>query len=192
MKLGYSQVARFWIVRIGNLINQSATSCAISIPPLLEDCSEQKTFKDVESDEESEEEGLLFLIYVNDMPNPGHHQTDKSQFADDAGQWVVSKNIDLAAEYLQRDLDKLARWCAKWRIKLNPEKTKVIIFSKSRFAIMAEPALSLYGDARGKFVSGAKVLAAVPSMSQPKEFTRIDSTLAGWGRSFQQTLKYRD
>ena len=79
-------------------------------------------------------------------PNPSHHQTDKLQFADDAGQWAVSKNIDLAAEYLQRDLDKLARWCAKWRIKLNPEKRKVIIFSKSRFAIRAEPALSLYGD----------------------------------------------
>ena len=45
---------------------------------------------------------LLFLIYVNDMPNPSHHQTDKSQFADDAGQWAVSKNIDLAPEYLQR------------------------------------------------------------------------------------------
>ena len=41
---------------------------------------------------------LLFLIYVSDMPNPSHHQTDKSQFADDAGQWAVSKNIDLAAE----------------------------------------------------------------------------------------------
>ena len=57
----------------------------------------------------------------------------------------MSKNIDLAAEYLQRDPDKLARWCAKWRIKLNPE-IQVIIFSKSLFAIRAEPALSLYGD----------------------------------------------
>ena len=54
------------------------------------------------------------------------------------------KNIDFAAEYFQRDLDKLARWCAKWRTKLNPEKTKVIIFSKSWFAIRAEPALSLH------------------------------------------------
>ena len=80
------------------------------------------------------------------MPNPSHHQTNKSQFADDAGQWAVSKNIDLAVEYLQRDLDKLARWFAKWRIKLNPEKTKVIVFSKSQIAIRAEPALSLYGD----------------------------------------------
>ena len=58
----------------------------------------------------------------------------------------MTKNIDLAAEHLQQDLDKLPRWCAKWRIKLNPEKTKVIIFSKSLFAIRAEPALSLYGD----------------------------------------------
>ena len=56
---------------------------------------------------------LHFLIYVNDMPNPTHHQTIKSQFADDAGQWTMSKNIDLAAEYLQRDLDKLANWCGK-------------------------------------------------------------------------------
>ena len=89
---------------------------------------------------------LLFLIYVNDLPNPSQHQTNKSQFADDAGQWAVSKNSDLAAEYLQKDLDKLARWCAKWRIKLNPEKTKVTIFSKSPTAIRAEFALSLYGD----------------------------------------------
>ena len=46
----------------------------------------------------------------------------------------------------QRNIYKLARWFGKWRIKLNPEKTKVIIFSKSRSAIRAEPALSLYSD----------------------------------------------
>ena len=89
---------------------------------------------------------LLFLIYVYDITNPSHHQTNKSQFADDAGQWAVSKNIDLAAEYLQRDLDKLARRCAKWRIKLNPEKAKVIISSKSQTAIRAQPDLSPYSD----------------------------------------------
>ena len=58
------------------------------------------------------------------MPNPTYHQTNKSQFANDTGEWAVSKNIDLEAEYLQRGLDKLARWCAKWRIKLNPEKNQ--------------------------------------------------------------------
>ena len=40
----------------------------------------------------------------------------------------------------------MARWCAKWRIKLNPEQTKVMIFSKSQTAVRSEPALSSYGD----------------------------------------------
>ena len=65
---------------------------------------------------------LLFLIYVNDMPNPGHHQTSKSQFADEAGQWAASKNIDLAAEYLQRDLDKLATWLCQMENKTKSRK----------------------------------------------------------------------
>ena len=37
-------------------------------------------------------------------------------------------------------------WCAKWRIKLNPEKTKVIIFSRSSLARTSEPILELYGQ----------------------------------------------
>ena len=81
---------------------------------------------------------LLFFMYVNDMPNPSHHQTNESQFADDAGQWAVSKSIDLAAEYLQKDPHKLARWCAKWRIKLIIEKTEIIIFCRSKNAVRSE------------------------------------------------------
>ena len=46
---------------------------------------------------------------------------------------------------LQQDLLKLAMWCAKWRIKLNPVKTKVIIFSKSALARKTELNLKLYG-----------------------------------------------
>ena len=57
------------------------------------------------------------------------------------------KNFYFTVEYLQRDPYKLAKWCAKWGIKLDPEKTKVIIFSKSRSAIRAEPEFFfLYGD----------------------------------------------
>ena len=74
---------------------------------------------------------LLFLIYVNDLPKPHHRQNSKSQFADDTTLWAASKNVQFAADLLRKDLRKLAKWCAKWRIKLNPEKTKVIIFSRS-------------------------------------------------------------
>ena len=77
---------------------------------------------------------LLFLIYVNDLPKPHHRQNSKSQFADDTALWAASRNVHIAAKLFQKDLRKLAKWCAKWRIKLNPEKTKVIVFSWSSLA----------------------------------------------------------
>ena len=70
---------------------------------------------------------LLFLIYVNDPPTPHHKQNPPSQFADDTAQWALSLNIHIAAKPSQQDPPKLAMRCAKWRIKLNPAKTKVII-----------------------------------------------------------------
>ena len=74
---------------------------------------------------------LLFLNYVNDLPTPHHKENSLSQFADDTAQWAFSLNIHIAAKRLQQDLLKLAMSCAKWRIKLNPTKTRVIVFSRS-------------------------------------------------------------
>ena len=73
-------------------------------------------------------------------------QNSKSQFADDTALWAASRNIHIAAKLLQKDLRKLAKWCAKWRIKLNPDKTKVITFSRSYLAGRSEPNLKLYGE----------------------------------------------
>ena len=89
---------------------------------------------------------LLFLIYVNDLPAPHHKQNSLSKFADDAAQWAFSLNIHIAAKLLQQDLLKLAMWCAKWRIKFNPVKTKVIIFSRSILARKIELILKVYGE----------------------------------------------
>ena len=89
---------------------------------------------------------LLFLVDVNDLPKPHHRQNSKSQFADDTALWAASKNVQFASKCLQNDLRKLAKWCAKWRIKLNHEKTKVIIFSRSYLARKPEPTLKLYGN----------------------------------------------
>ena len=89
---------------------------------------------------------LLFLIYVNDLPAQHHKQNSLSQFVDDTAQWAFSLNIHIASKLLQQDLLKLAMWCAKWRIKLNPTKTKVIIFSRSIIARETELNLKLCGE----------------------------------------------
>ena len=88
---------------------------------------------------------LLFLIYVNDLPTPHHKQNSLSQFADDTAQWAFSLNMHIAAKLLQQDLLKLAVWYAKWRIKLNPIKTKVIILSRPILTRKTELNLKLYG-----------------------------------------------
>ena len=67
-------------------------------------------------------------------------------FSDDTAQWAFSLNVHFAAKVLQQDLLNLAMWYAKWRIKLNPKKTKVIIFSRSILARKTEPNLKLYGE----------------------------------------------
>ena len=81
-------------------------------------------------------ESITFLIYVSDLPTPHHKQSSLSQFADYTAQWAFSLNVRFAAKCLQQDLLNMAMWCAKWRIKLHPEKIKVIIqvhaFQKNR------------------------------------------------------------
>ena len=89
---------------------------------------------------------LLFLIYINDLPTPHHKQNSLSQFADDTAQCAFNLSIHIATKCLQQDPLKLAMWCAKWRIKLNPVKTKVIIFSWSILARRTELNLKLYSE----------------------------------------------
>ncbi len=66
---------------------------------------------------------LLFLIYINDMPELVHHYC--KLFADDTKLLAVIKNAaDL--EFLQDDLDKLVLWSKKWQMLFNEEKFKVM------------------------------------------------------------------
>ena len=44
---------------------------------------------------------LLFLIYVNDLPNPHHRQNSKSQIGDDTALWAAGKNVQFAVKLLR-------------------------------------------------------------------------------------------
>ena len=59
---------------------------------------------------------------------------------------LLSLKVCFAAKPLEQNVVNLAMWCAKWRIKLNPRKTKVIIFSRYILARKTEPNLKLYDE----------------------------------------------
>ena len=66
---------------------------------------------------------LLFIFYVNDTPKPPPGVLI-SKFADDMAAWAIQKQEKRA----------LSNWCNKWKIKLNPSKTQVGLFTNSNTA----------------------------------------------------------
>ena len=73
---------------------------------------------------------LLFIFYVNDTPKPPPGVLI-SKFADDMAAWTIQKQEKRAEKLIQKHLDSLSEWCNKWKIKLNPSKTQVGLFTNS-------------------------------------------------------------
>ena len=76
---------------------------------------------------------LLFIFYVNDTPKP-QPGVLISKFADDMAAWAIQKQEKRAEKLIQKYLDSLSEWCNKWKIKLNPSKTQVGLFTNSNHA----------------------------------------------------------
>ena len=65
---------------------------------------------------------LLFLIYINDLPN-GFNSNVKL-FADDTSLFSVVHNITDSANLLNSDLSKINEWTLQWKMSFNPDPTK--------------------------------------------------------------------
>lgn len=72
---------------------------------------------------------LLFLIYVNDLPN--NLASSIKLFADDCVIYREIKNSN-DVSFLQQDLDTIDNWCSTWHMTLNINKCKVMRFSRHR------------------------------------------------------------
>ena len=73
---------------------------------------------------------LLFLIYINDLPN-GLNSNAKL-FADDTPLFSVVHSITDSANLLNSDLSKINEWALQWKMNFNSYPTKQaqeIIFS---------------------------------------------------------------
>ena len=76
---------------------------------------------------------LLFLIYINDLPN--ELKSNVKLFADDTSLFTIVKDINESASILNNDLLLISKWAFNWKMLFNPDPTKPaqeVIFSKTK------------------------------------------------------------
>ena len=73
---------------------------------------------------------LLWILFIQDITED--LESECLLFADDT--CIFASGIDPAftAEILNRDLDKIGRWAAKWKVEFNGGKSKDLIFSPKK------------------------------------------------------------
>lgn len=73
---------------------------------------------------------LLFIIYVNDIPTPP--RCILSLYADDTA--IVSRSLraSTARDYLENGLGDIARYMDLNKIRINPTKTELVLFTRKR------------------------------------------------------------
>ena len=88
---------------------------------------------------------LLFLIYINDLPD-GLISPCKI-FADDTSFFSKVHNINKSANELNGDLEKINQWTYQWKMQFNPDPNKqaneVIFSHKSDSANVFHPTIRL-------------------------------------------------
>ena len=74
---------------------------------------------------------LLFLIYINDLPE--NLESSTKLFADDTSLFSTVCGLSESANLLNDDLKKVSEWAVKWKMIFNPDITKQaqeVIFSR--------------------------------------------------------------
>ena len=76
---------------------------------------------------------LLFLIYINDLPE--RLKTDAKLFADDTSLFSTVIDIDKTSDNLNNDLSVIREWAYLWKMSFNPDPNKQateVIFSHKK------------------------------------------------------------
>ncbi|KAJ8977115.1 hypothetical protein NQ317_005243, partial [Molorchus minor] len=70
----------------------------------------------------------LFAIYTSDVPKTP--RTSIALYADDTAILARSRRARTAIQYLQEAVDQLEGWCDRWKISINAEKSKSVLFRR--------------------------------------------------------------
>ena len=85
---------------------------------------------------------LLFLIYINDLPNG--LESNPKHFADDTSLFATVKDITTSTVSLNNDLTKISEWAVQWKMNFNPDPSKQAQELLSSRKISFKPYPSLY------------------------------------------------
>ena len=108
---------------------------------------------------------LIYIISVNDLPTGDQRGTSQYQFADDIAVTGSGKDGIQAVKKVQKAVDDIESWCRRWRVKLNGDKSQLVILSRKRKKLNENLCILLFNDVV-RPVSKAKFLGI-----------EIDSTL---------------
>ena len=74
----------------------------------------------------------LFNIFVDDLREiiGIDKEVMLAQYADDIAIWTTDADPKVAEKRINDSLEKIAKWTSKWRIKLAPEKSVFMLFSR--------------------------------------------------------------
>ena len=72
-------------------------------------------------------EPILYLLYMSDIPTSD--QVDNPMFADDTALLAVADDQEQGIEMVQQHMNKLLKWTNRWKIKINSDKSKHVVFS---------------------------------------------------------------
>ena len=104
---------------------------------------------------------LLFLLYINDLPNC-LSSSNASMFADDTNISTCGKSVTEIQEHLNHDLENIHQWLLANKLTLNREKTEyMIIGSRQKLSkITIEPEIRI-GETAIKRVRNSKTLGVL-------------------------------
>ena len=101
---------------------------------------------------------LLFLLYINDLPNCLHYSQPR-MYADDTSITFASNNVDEIDECINSDLEEIRLWLAANKLTLNLTKTEfLLIGSRQRLSNLPESLAVRINQSCVEQVSTAKSL----------------------------------
>ena len=120
---------------------------------------------------------LLFLIYINDIPQCLEH-TNANMFADDTQIETSGYDISIDAEKLNKDLENVSTWMSAHKLTLNRTKTEYMIIGSNKRVkhIDTEPCLHI----NDREINGVKISKSLGTM--------IDENLS-WNDQVDQVTK---